>query len=454
METVNSDVQPNEIPSLQELCIPPVARMLNTYFDDAPNKQQFINQVARSAISALPVSTSKKITKKMVEKDLHFARYFPPTVAKKLDTNNVRISFSYDPSGKELIVCLEEGRLLSLNVQTLEKKCLRTMDHVFNSTVFFSDDRQKIAWHDYGDEIKVFDNKQNTKTSISGHDDTILAIAFNKNGNLLFSSSCDRTVRIWDLEKYDTADSFVDKNGLKKYSICKSEHILSHENMLYSFCVHPNGRELAAGEELGTVTIWTIKNGKRTTNFDSQCKFLKALCYNKSGSQCATGGIDGIIRLWKSTDYNLEHVLQGHEGSVESIDYNHAGTQLISTGKDKTVRFWDPYTGNFLYLIKPAVRYRFSIACSPDDSQVAVAPCDHTMIHFYNWDHEAEKLATLSPEQFLVLRFIFLEKNEHCYFDEQLVSIYNKLPIEIREQLNALNKQILSDKATHMHSIL
>ena len=70
---------------------------------------------------------------------------------------------------------------------------------------------------------------QNTYT-LSGHSDDVHAIAFSPDGSVLASGSHDHTIKLWNLDTGDCAQT-----------------LLGHHNCIYAIAFSPDGLILASG---------------------------------------------------------------------------------------------------------------------------------------------------------------------------------------------------------------
>lgn len=79
-----------------------------------------------------------------------------------------------------------------------------------------------------------------TVHDLIGHTDSITCLAVSPNRRILASCSCDKSVRLWDVETGRAIDTLM----------------LEHANYLICVAFSPDGLCIASGEEDGTVRVW------------------------------------------------------------------------------------------------------------------------------------------------------------------------------------------------------
>jgi WD40 repeat protein len=93
--------------------------------------------------------------------------------------------------------------------------------------------------------------------TLSGHEDNVLSLAFNPDGNLLASASLDKTVKLWKTEG----------NLLATLS--------AHIEGVRSVAFHPDGGLLASASNDNTVILWNLNQVLQTDPEIAACGWLQ-----------------------------------------------------------------------------------------------------------------------------------------------------------------------------------
>lgn len=197
------------------------------------------------------------------------------------------------------------------------------------------------------------------------HENGITSATFDVTGNLVLTTSWDKTARIWNLA---TRELMLElPKGSKGFD--------GHDGPVRSAAFSPDGK-LVVTASAEKARIWRIDGPCRTAD-----------CETPPDREAR--GRSALLRT-----------LQGHRMQVMTASFDRSGQRVVTASLDGTVRIWDVSTGDTLQILhgpKVVSGNRASAALSPDGRQVVIA-FDHNWAYLWDIDVQAEPLPCL-PRQ-------------------------------------------------------
>uniref|UniRef100_A0A8C0HUH1 WD repeat domain 38 n=1 Tax=Balaenoptera musculus TaxID=9771 RepID=A0A8C0HUH1_BALMU len=184
---------------------------------------------------------------------------------------------------------------------------------------------------------------------------------FSPHGCLFASTSCDCTIRLWDVAE------------------AKCLQVLQgHQRSVETISFSPDAKQLASGgwdkREPGTQPLGSfLQSGQVLRHLVGHGDSVPSSDFTPSSDCSATGSWDSTIRMWDvraGTPVIFHQELEGHSGNVSCLCYSASG--LLASGSwDKTIHTWKPSTGSLLVQLKGHITWVKSRAFSPDGLQLA-----------------------------------------------------------------------------------
>ena len=202
---------------------------------------------------------------------------------------------------------------------------------------------------------------------LGGYSDTVLSVAFSRDGKTLASGDNDGTVQLWDVATRQPI-------GLP----------LSNTGAVDWVAFSPDGKTLATGNADGTVRLWDVATPLPTSSsLINDHTSVIWIAFSSDGKTLATGNADGTARLWDvATRQPIGAPFTVEAGQVDSMALSPDGKTLATGSADGKVRLWDMTTRRQLQLAHPPIGQAGpinSVAFSLDGKILASGSRDDTV---------------------------------------------------------------------------
>jgi polar amino acid transport system permease protein len=180
-----------------------------------------------------------------------------------------------------------------------------------------------------------------TLRELSGHEDAVVGVAFDRGGSNLFSASRDGTVQVWDVSTGET-ETTLEVNGGKP---------------LTGASVAADGRIVAGVDTDGVVHVWDVAAGQLLQSIGSGLNANRAVALSSDGALVAAGNGENV-QIWDARSGNEVQTLQGywedeseqedwlgHDEDVTALAFSPDGTILASGSADKLIVIWELESG-------------------------------------------------------------------------------------------------------------
>lgn len=221
----------------------------------------------------------------------------------------------------------------------------------------FSSDNRRLATCSEDRTVKLWDLQTGMEiVTLRGHPDKVYGVAFDHEGWRLVSGSADGTIKIW--EAISEQDCLT---------------LAGHDNTIFSVAFSPDGTRLASGGNDRTVRLWDTDSGLELLCLFGHTARVLQVAFRPDGRFLASASaarrrhgsvFPGDIKIWDATAGRELRTLGNHTGDVNGLAFCRDG-RLASTEEDGTVRVYELATGHILWSIsahsKPVRDVAFSL---------------------------------------------------------------------------------------------
>ncbi|KAL4796552.1 WD40-repeat-containing domain protein [Aspergillus venezuelensis] len=178
--------------------------------------------------------------------------------------------------------------------------------------------------------------------TLQGHLGGVASVAFSPNGNLIASSSNDRTIKLWNPTTGELQQTLP-----------------SHDD---SAAVALSAEFLASSAQ-GAIRIWNPETGELKHTFeDHTTGGERCLAFSPCGL-LAFDALGDTIQIWDPKTGQLTQTLAGHEGAPTGLAFS---SELLATSfENSTVKLWDFATGKLRSTLKKGTDQVVGLAFSP-----------------------------------------------------------------------------------------
>ena len=223
----------------------------------------------------------------------------------------------FSPDGKTVATASADktAKLWNLNGENITTFKAHT-DRVVD--VSYSPDGTLIATASDDRTAKIWKLDGTLCATLVGHDDEVNGIDFNPNGTQLVTASDDKTIGIWKIDNNTICQS--GKN--KQIRLRENKRLREHEERVIGVKFNQDGNIIASTSFDNTIRLWN-HDGKRTHIFQGHDDWVWSADFSSDGKKLASASNDTTVRFWnldtETQTLDLYSLLK--KGCLQARDY-------------------------------------------------------------------------------------------------------------------------------------
>lgn len=284
----------------------------------------------------------------------------------------IRVNFSQDSS--RIVSGSDDNTIKVWNPSTGDE--VRTLVGHVNSVhdIAVNTNTNRVASIGGDNVLKLWDLSRGPATSIicSGHNTSVLQVAFQPNGTQLVSSSdsdggSSSTIHTWNSI---TGERKQELNHITKTQVPCFEFSPDGKQLVFAtyspvlttdIRARPTGRLRCVDAETGIET---------SLKFEGYTGLIVSIAYSSDAKRIVGGSTDGSLWVWDASSGEILQTLTGHSGRIKSVKLSPDGKRIASGSTDKTLRVWDVLSSKEMLVIEG---FEASVNCvvfSPDGKHI------------------------------------------------------------------------------------
>lgn len=274
---------------------------------------------------------------------------------------------AFSPDGQKAVSTSSDGSIIIWDI--LAGNIITTYDITPESlwSIDISPDgKNALLAHGFPDQgIQQIDVQTGeTLKILTGHNDTVTHVMYNRDGTRALSTSTDDTAILWDVISGDMIQTFA-----------------GHTKSVWDAVFSADESQILTGSSDARMILWDVATGEPIREFSGiHNNGIHTVYITRDNRYALSGSGDSKIGVWDVETGEVIREFTGHQGSIRNITMNQDETLVLSTSTDDTILLWDIATGEIRQIFRGHTDAVEKAIFLFDEQVVASASLDQTLM--------------------------------------------------------------------------
>jgi WD40 repeat protein len=230
---------------------------------------------------------------------------------------------------------------------------------------------------------------------LCAHSQALTAVAVSACGRWLFTSSLDRTVKMWDVQSAKEVDHTEHQEPVEAIVVPPdglgllfaggdgtvglwdpagdgSWVIQGHDLGLTAIAITPDGKGIVSASWDRTLRVWHGSGHQQPAKVSPHAPSARGVAVDPHGRWAVSGCDGSVVALWNLVDSQLAWSKREHSESISAVAIDSACRFAVTGSNDATLRLWDLKSAATTRVFS-GHRLGVSAVVIPPDSEIVVS---------------------------------------------------------------------------------